>query len=437
MLASITIEKFKSYRHATLPLAPLTLLIGANASGKTNAIEAIRFLSWLARGQHLNSIQYDIQALDLAVRGNAGDLMTHGADFFGFDCALSGEAQQFGANTFSIIVSRHDDEFEILDERMTSPERAVPLYEIKYPAAIGSSDVRVAYDNFARGGVKPQITCSNQQAIFVQLQTAARFQRGHDKARDVIPLVTGELARTLASIVFVDPEPRTMRGYVHQSETRPRENGSNMSAMLAALWHDEANREHLLAFIRSLPEQNIIGLDFIETARGDVMVRLVETFGGREHVVDAPLLSDGTLRVLAIAATLMSAPKSSMVVIEEIDNGVHPSRAGQLMASIQEVARSRDLRVLLTTHNPALMDALPIEALGDVVFCYRDPQRGDSRLVRLSDLSDYPQLMAQGDLGDLVTAGIVDRFVKERIDPEEKKKRALEWLERLKADSAA
>ena len=50
MIQSFSIENFKSFRKATLPLAPLTLLIGANASGKSNAIEAIQLLSWLASG---------------------------------------------------------------------------------------------------------------------------------------------------------------------------------------------------------------------------------------------------------------------------------------------------------------------------------------------------------------------------------------------------
>ena len=40
MLSSFTIEGFKSYKEpATLKLGPLTVLIGANASGKSNAIE--------------------------------------------------------------------------------------------------------------------------------------------------------------------------------------------------------------------------------------------------------------------------------------------------------------------------------------------------------------------------------------------------------------
>lgn len=58
MLSSFTIENFKSYREATLKLAPLTVLIGANASGKSNAIEALRLLSWIAAGNRLGALRY-------------------------------------------------------------------------------------------------------------------------------------------------------------------------------------------------------------------------------------------------------------------------------------------------------------------------------------------------------------------------------------------
>lgn len=53
MLTSFSLRDFKSFREASLPLGPLTVLIGANAAGKSNAIEALRLLSWLAQGQKL------------------------------------------------------------------------------------------------------------------------------------------------------------------------------------------------------------------------------------------------------------------------------------------------------------------------------------------------------------------------------------------------
>ena len=49
MLSKFTLANFKSYREATLDLSPLTLLIGANASGKSNALEAMQMFSWLSR----------------------------------------------------------------------------------------------------------------------------------------------------------------------------------------------------------------------------------------------------------------------------------------------------------------------------------------------------------------------------------------------------
>ena len=97
--------------------------------------------------------------------------------------------------------------------------------------------------------------------------------------------------------------------------------------------------------------------------------------------------------------------------------------------------KKRNLRLLLTTHNPALLDALPQEAVPDIVFCFRHPETGDSQLTRLSDLTDYSGLVARGGIGTLMTQGIVDRFVKNPRTPEEKRRQALAWLEEVRAET--
>ncbi|NEP47110.1 MAG: ATP-binding protein, partial [Okeania sp. SIO2H7] len=190
-------------------------------------------------------------------------------------------------------------------------------------------------------------------------------------------------------------------------------------------------KTEVLEFVKSLPEQDIEDIGFIETPRAEVMLQLTETFGDRSTPYDATTLSDGTLRVLSVAAVLLSAPEESIVVIEEIDNGVHPSRAESLLKRISRIARSRNLRVLISSHNPALLDALPDEAVPETVFCYRSPKDGSSQLVRLGDIPDYPELIAQGTVGNLMTRGVLERFVKYHPGKEEKKKKALEWLAAL------
>jgi hypothetical protein len=49
MLTSFSLRVFESFRQDSLPLGPPTVLIGANAAGKSNASEARRLQSWLAK----------------------------------------------------------------------------------------------------------------------------------------------------------------------------------------------------------------------------------------------------------------------------------------------------------------------------------------------------------------------------------------------------
>jgi hypothetical protein len=120
-----------------------------------------------------------------------------------------------------------------------------------------------------------------------------------------------------------------------------------------------------------------------------------------------------------------------------IDNGVHPSRAHHLLSQIRDIAERRKLRVLLSTHNPALLDALPDSAIPDVVFCYRDPQNGASRLLRLSDFADYPELIAQGTLGQLATSGLLDRLVKQGRSEAERRSQSQAWLAKKRSEAKA
>jgi predicted ATPase len=429
MISEITIGNFKSYRQATLPLAPLTLLVGANASGKSNAIEAIRFLSWLAYGRRLDDILEKVQQTDIAIRGTLRDLTYDQAaePTITLGCALTntGEWQQLQI----AIKLPIDEEPRVVAESIRSESSTVPLYEIKHPAEAHSREVQVAYNNFARGGKKPTIPCTDRQAIFTQLEIPSRFNEG--QARITIPDVTTKFQSALQQILFLDPNPRHMGGYSFIVDRELRGDGANLSSVLYDLCKVKKQRDDVLLFIRALPEQDIVDIDFIRTPRSEVMVQLTESFGGQKTRRDAPLLSDGTLRVLAVAAALLSAATGSLVIIEEIDNGVHPSRAGLLLQNIQRVALERGLRVLLTSHNPALLDALPDSAIPHVVFCYRAPESGESCLLRLEDLSDYPELVARGPLGALLTDGIIDRFVKAQRSRAEKQSDALQWLELL------
>ena len=431
MLTSISLANFKSYGEAEMPLAPLTFLIGQNASGKSNVLEAIRLLSWLAAGSRLDDIERRIQGQDTVVRGRARDLFLDETDPLQLRAVMSGE-RDVESSELRIGIRLLSDQLVVAEEQVKVPGETVPLYKVDSAPNPHSDEISVAYNNFARGGVKPHIPCSNRQAVFYQLQSPGRFQKTHERSQALIPNVLDQIRRTLTTVLFLDPRPSQMRGYSFAGRDALQEDGGNLSAVIYRICQSDQDKEVLLDFVRSLPEQQITEIDFIETDRRDVMVRLKETFGDSERLVDAPLLSDGTLRVLAVGAALLSAEKGTLVILEEIDNGVHPSRADALVRSIRSIAEQRGLRVVLTSHNPALLDALDDNVLADVVCCFRDALDGRSRLTRLGDLDRFAELAAGGPLGTLMTRRVVERFLKDDSTPEERREAGLEWLETLR-----
>jgi predicted ATPase len=419
MLTSISLDNFKSYQSAILPLATLTFLIGANASGKSNALEAIRLLHWLARGTRLDDIGQETGGMKAAFRGYAEDLFLNPTAPLTLGVGFSTEN---GPCEFSISIGLKQAGLQIVGEEITIGPAKTPYYQIGQP----SGNEETWGTNFFFPDANHIIMASLvDHPVFYQLPP---HPSGPDWA--------SELRQHLRRVLMLDAYPPAMRGYANIRDGELEENGSNLSAVLFNICQQgAAAKQTLLDFIRSLPEQDITDFQFIETGRRDVMVRLQESFGGQQRLIDAPLLSDGTLRVLAIGAALLSAPPGSLLVIEEIDNGVHPSRVANLVQQMQELATQRQLRLLFTSHNPALLDALPDAALAAVLCCYRDPKDGASRMVRLGDMERYPELMAQGPLGDLMTRRVLERFLKDDTSPEQRKTAALDWLQQFN-DSA-
>ena len=428
MINTIGVKRFKSYQSGILPLAPSTLLVGANASGKSNIIEALSLLSKLAEGSRLSVLGDGQLSNESLLRGSIRDWGYQGAKSFALSCTIQSEQL---SETYCLDIELSiatDGNLYVTQEQITTEKFAVPLYRItSQPQGMGK-DVFVEYHNFAAGDRTPHIVCSSHMAIFTQLLSEIRFPQEHQESRNVIPKIAECYVNLLTRIIVLEPEPQKMRGYSDKKARKIQTSAANVSGILYNICQSSILKENLLHWIRHLPEQEIIDIDFLETDRGEVMVQLTEMFGDRAIPYDATMLSDGTLRVLAIAAAMLSAPEESLVVIEDVDRGVHASRVEGLLNRINSTARSRRIQVLMSSHNPALLDALPNTAIPETVFCYRDRDRGSSELIRLQDIPDYPELIARGTVGHLMTQNVLDAFVKDRPGREEKKQKAMEWL---------
>ncbi|BAI93847.1 AAA family ATPase [Arthrospira platensis] len=166
MITEIELKDFKSYKSATLHLGRLTVLIGANASGKSNVIEALRLLSRLATGERLGLLRNPQKKGDNFFRDNVEHLGYRGKQTF----QLAGLTNHPDWESFEIQLGlSSDNHLQVMQERITSSTSKVPLSEITSEPQGAGSDIFVTYNNFAKRSKKPSLFCSIYLAVFAQL----------------------------------------------------------------------------------------------------------------------------------------------------------------------------------------------------------------------------------------------------------------------------
>ncbi len=419
---------FKGFKDVSINLfRPFTLLIGPNGSGKTNIIEAIELLSFIARGQPLYEIA-DVGRTEtgLQIRGGLQACGHMNEDMFalGFRASTRFDgASQPVAYRLHIGTKPHP---QILEEELKVGGRVLYTTLPKDPGS-ASRDLEVIYDNFARGGRKPRTAASSERSVLSQYREIAEKNRNLPQCVGLVQLIMRHLQ---ASFVF-DPNPKLMHGYERIGNNVLSKDGANLSAVLHSLSigdkTQQASLERLLSQISQLPDEPYEEFDFTDTDLGDVIFWLREKTG---YKVDARSLSDGTLRTLAILTALETVQKGSHVIVEEFDNGLHPSRVGVLTSAIEEATERRNLRILVTTHNPATMNNLTHEQMKGVVLCTWSEEKQAADLVELDSLPRSDELLERGQLGDLVSRRVIEQYLAPEFE-EQHRQKMLEWVEAL------
>lgn len=404
MLSQLRFKKFKSFADATMPVEPITIMIGANASGKSNAIDGLQILSGLATNRELVDILDGIRGKETGIRGGSRGAPRYDSASFELGCSL--DCDEYSLD-YEIKIGVKPQVWllsESLYKKVSGLKQERQLvYKTSSPDE-KSGDIQVKYRNDQRGR-KPQVPFLRNYSILSQIP--GRFPADSNAAPEV-RRIFDKVTSVLRGILVLNPVPHLMRDYVHRSRTKIVPTGENLSAVIADLIKNQDTKQLILKYLQDFPEQQIVDIKIIETPTGDVMLSFVETFGGISKPVDTRGMSDGTLRYLSILAALVGEKPGTTVVIEEVDNGLHPSRACKLIGALRELGKKRGIDVIVTTHNPAVLNALESEDIPGVVVCYRDAMDGDSRFISWMDLPDYPELMAKGRIGDIVTQGLVN-----------------------------
>ncbi len=390
MIKKIELHNWKSFIFSELYIDPLTFIIGTNASGKSNMLDALFFLKQAADGVVISDIGHNI-------RGGTEGMIRNGEKAFTLKVEVENRDYELH---YTLSCRKNASTLEIIDETLIHREEDEELTLFATKVDEGSTDTSSRTVQFYVEN-KVQYKHLEVQSARTILSQINSLNTNKFVKRDAIVL-----AEHLKNIFILDPLPYKMRSFSALA-TDLASNASNIAGVLAALPEDEKKEveQCLSEYVRHLPEKDLqrIWAERVGVLGTDAMLYCEEEWlTAQTQTVDARSMSDGTLRFTAIALALLVGKAGSLLVIEEVDNGLHPSRAKELVEMLRELGARKNIDILCTTHNPQLIDTLGREMLPFISYVERSPDTGASQVKLLEDLKDLPRLMASGSIGRMM-----------------------------------
>jgi predicted ATPase len=417
MITQIEIDGFKTFKDFKVELAPFQVIVGPNGSGKSNLFDALQLLSRLA--------DHDVYEAFQCIRGDASDLFTRypdgsisntiriavemlvdrkGRDAFGKEVTLEYPRLRYELEIAQGTDENGLDELYIKQEALKTipPEDDSWCKKYNADAYMNSSQEIEVFLNFIEGktftisymtgeyfleeldqGIQKigPVEISEFHVNFEDKRTNTLLRETPVAMSNHVIAVLSELR----SLKFLHINPTALRQ--HSSTKGPRflsSDGGNLPATLARI-----KSEDPFAF-------RCISHDLSGLMPGSLQIDVEKNQQGREYEIraeisdqrsfSAQVLSDGILRLLALA-TLRHDPQSrGTICIEEPENGVQPLYLNKFASLLREMATDftdpdcadEPLRqVLVTTHSPIFIS---------------QPQVIDHLLLAVTPLSGDPKI---------------------------------------------
>jgi hypothetical protein len=351
VIHSVRIKNYKSLLDVTIDPGRLTVFVGANGSGKTSVLEAIRDWAMCNVGGADTVFSGDRHPDWLYTRGGNGKLLIR-CDLTSSGCILEG----------------------------TPPEGYPPAPDemAKRPWSF----VAVQY-----GPLTPSSIEEARGVAFFRLDAALLAAPSYSDHSPPRMDVTGKgLASVLASMALSEPDGfHDLLGTARSLIPRLR----RLRFRKEAVFNTE---KELVRFGNDTFERAIS-----RAYQGDM---ILFDFEHAENVA-ARLASEGTMLMLGLLTLLLGPTRQLTLLLDDIDHGLHPLAQMQLIAVINQVLdRFPNLQVLATAHSPYLLNYLTPD---QVRIMAADPD-GNALCGKLSDhpkFETWKEEMAPGELWSL------------------------------------
>lgn len=425
MLTHLKLENFKIWRSTgPIRLAPITLLLGTNSSGKSSLIQSLLLIRQTVKGDNPN--------LDLNLgNADADDSITLG-QFKDLLCRHGAASESTSATQVGIEFrwGEHDqaESSTLFSARYNKgPAGSAELAFLRLGKDGQGFSVQRCRPGIYRLSLATQAKPLGQSADFrpersfaFSAATLNKLKAQAEPIKSIGPALLDELGR----IIYLGPvRCMAQRDYVWAGRM-PAYIGDDGSKAVDALIASGLARQSALKRKQVLPaeaqlfEQTIHWLKEMNLADG-LSIRalgsstryelMIENDGQASNLKDVGV---GVSQVIPVIVAALFAQPGHIVIVEEPESHLHPLAQSQLAELFSEVSRERRVQFIVETHSEHLLTRLqrrvaeqkiPMKDLA-MYFVERKEKRAELSPLQLDeygDISNWPPNFFGDEMGDI------------------------------------
>lgn len=373
MIRRVSVQGYKSLRDVDIQLEPLTVIIGPNAAGKSNLLDALGLLSRMVNSDTLKEAFSEHRGVPI-------EAFYYGDE--GLDGLLAQETAQF---TIEVDVELSEDVVKAVEQRIQQVREGLPEQETTrrasrrrvverqlrysltveimtktgYLRVLDERLVALNKDGSVRRSRRAFVEKTENRLLLRRERGAGRpteYEVGLDYTLVSTPLyplhyphVTA-FKEELSRWRFYYLEPKSMRAASPLKEVETLGPfGSDLAAFYNTLQAKSPRQYQALNRALRALVPGLGGFDIQRTREGFLQLMIFED----ETPFSARVVSEGTLRVLGLLAITNPLSPTTVIGYEEPENGVHPRRL-KLIADLLENAAQSGKQIIVNTHSPWL-----------------------------------------------------------------------------------
>jgi AAA15 family ATPase/GTPase len=349
MIEEIEIKNFKSIIQDKISLGKINVFIGENGCGKTNILEAVATLS-ASKGNNLN------------ING----LSSKGIRVTKPKLTMSSFIGIRKKENIEISVKYFND--KEIEKCVIYPIKPDDIYsEWRDMLAVNEADI----DEFISSSIYEKKLLDNALKDYnkdfigsIEKEKILKFIK--KVAKDTILKELNETNDFLTKFLIYNLNTHSLRGIINNSKEIPLGiNGEGLDVLLHDFSKDEWNEikkfNYLISWLDEIiiDETDALKYKGHKLGRSSSYLYFKDKFMKKKNNIFATENSnEGVLNVLFYLALFISHKTPDFFAIDNIDNSLNPHLCQHLMAEICELSKNQNKQVLITTHNPSILDGL-------------------------------------------------------------------------------